>query len=221
MNDPVEVGRTRTINVANVLAPGGYLVENHGPAEILLRRSSLVAENHHFFSCCLSPSFPCCGFFCDQPLSCRVLGSRFDQLGQGIVFYEVFPLATRSIPLCCDQFGRQLFMTRRLITPRLVLLQSSSWLQGCLAAFGPTRPRFKLLFLTLTGNFVLRSHPLAHNVTYCTISTNSSVTGHSDPRREDFNDLSQVTTAIEEMDRNFRCLRHSFYCLLLTPQKFV
>ena len=42
-----------------------------------------------------------------------------------------------------------------------------------------------------------------------------------DPRREDFDDLSQVTTAIEEMDRNFRCLRHSFYCLLLTPQKSV
>ena len=56
---------------------------------------------------------------------------------------------------------------------------------------------------------------------YCTISTNSSVTGHSDPRREDFNDLSQVTTAIEEMDRNFRCLRRTFYYLLSTPQKSV
>ncbi|KIM79518.1 hypothetical protein PILCRDRAFT_823438 [Piloderma croceum F 1598] len=38
------------------------------------------------------------------------------------------------------------------------------------------------------------------------ISTNSSVTGHSDPRREDLGDLSQVTMAIEEMDRNFQRL---------------
>jgi hypothetical protein len=43
-------------------------------------------------------------------------------------------------------------------------------------------------------------------VSYCTISTNSSVTGHSDPQREDLDDLSQVTTVIEEMDINF--LRH-------------
>ena len=95
-NDPAEVGRTRTINAASVSAPGGYLGENHGPAEFLLWKSSLLAENHHFFSCCLGPSFPCCRFFRDQPLSCRFLGSRFDQLGRGIVFYEVFPLATRA-----------------------------------------------------------------------------------------------------------------------------
>ena len=56
---------------------------------------------------------------------------------------------------------------------------------------------------------------------YCIISINSSVTGHSNPWREDFDDLSQVTTAIEEMDRNFWHLQRSFYCLLLTPQKSV
>jgi hypothetical protein len=44
---------------------------------------------------------------------------------------------------------------------------------------------------------------------YCTISTYSSVTGHSDLRREDFVDLSQVTTVTEEMDKNFACLRRS------------
>jgi hypothetical protein len=48
---------------------------------------------------------------------------------------------------------------------------------------------------------------------YCTISTNSSVTGHRALRREEFIDLSQVTLATEEMDRNFRRLRHCHYHL--------
>ena len=164
-NDPAEVGRTRTINAASVSAPGGYLGENHGPAEFQrLWRSSLLAENHHFRSCCLGPSFPCCRFFRDQPLGCRVLGSRFDQLGRGIVFYEVFPLATRAFHCVAINLADN-YLSPRLITPTRFLLQSTSRPQGCLAAFGPTRPRFKLLYLAPTGNFVLRSHPLGRNVT--------------------------------------------------------
>lgn len=116
-NDPAEVGRTRTINAASVSAPGGYLGENHGPAEFQrLWRSSLLAENCHFRSCCLGPSFPCCRFFRDQPLGCRVLGSHFDQLGRGIVFYEVFPLATRAFHCVAINLADN-YLSPRLITP--------------------------------------------------------------------------------------------------------
>ena len=55
------------------------------------------------------------------------------------------------------------------------------------------------------------SEHIIRRYVYCTISTNSSVTGHSDPQREDLGDLSQVTTVIEEMDKKFRCLRRTNY----------
>jgi hypothetical protein len=51
-------------------------------------------------------------------------------------------------------------------------------------------------------------------MSYCTISTHSSVTGHKALRREEFIGLSQVTLATEEMDRNFRRLRHCHHCWL-------
>src|SRR5882762_8777061 len=53
-----------------------------------------------------------------------------------------------------------------------------------------------------------------HTPAYCTISTNSSVTGHSNPRREDLGNLSQVTMAIKEMDRIFWCPWRINYWLL-------
>jgi hypothetical protein len=37
------------------------------------------------------------------------------------------------------------------------------------------------------------------------------VTGHGNLRREDFVDLSQVTTVTEEMDKDFACLQHGGY----------
>jgi hypothetical protein len=50
---------------------------------------------------------------------------------------------------------------------------------------------------------------LSQVLKYCIISTNSSVTGHRDFRKEDFVDLSHITMATEEMDIIFRRHDHS------------
>jgi hypothetical protein len=65
-----------------------------------------------------------------------------------------------------------------------------------------------LEFVIIIGNEAKDKSGLArYHYEYCTISTNSSVTGHKALRREEFVDLSQVTLAAEEMGRNFRRLR--------------